>query len=203
MSDKPKGNVPKYQQIKSDKALIRCEKVASMYLRGSTFGDIAKALEISVETVRRDMKRARQLWRKRAERSYARHLNEQLARLDEVETAAWIGWQRSLRDELTTGTEDGFRGDSTVDVTKINRRSQAGNASMLKIIMDVVRQRSELLGLMDEETRNAATEGQTQTVTVVVDTREEAAEYSTLDFVAFKEKFSQPGEESKQVEAAS
>lgn len=181
-------------QIAADVKLSRVEKAASMYLRGTTYNEIALHFGVTYRTAREYVTKARKLWRRRAEQTYGKHLNEQLARLDEIECAAWIGWQRSLRDELTTGTEEGFRSGEPVDVTKISRRSQSGNASFLKVIMDVVRQRSELLGLMDEETRNAANDSSAQVVSVVVESREEAKEFKSLKFTEFRDQLKDEGD---------
>lgn len=178
----------------ADIANERCAKTASLYVRGKTFGEIAEELGISRDTVKNDMKRARAIWRKRASRTYAKHLHEQLAKLDEVENAAWVGWERSLKDELDTGTEDTETPRGAVSKTKIRRRSQCGNASMLKTISEAVRQRSELLGLLDSDARNGSQdEVDAEVVSIVIESREEAHELKSLSLADYREKIASAG----------
>ena len=178
----------------ADAANERCGKTASLYLRGKSYGEIATELEISRDTVKNDMKRARVMWRKRATRTYAKHLHEQLAKLDEIENAAWAGWEKSLKDELDTGTEDSDTPRGSVSKTKVRRRSQSGNASMLKIINDTVRQRSELLGLLDSDARNGnQEESDAEVVSIVIESREEAKELKSLSLNEYREKIANAG----------
>lgn len=140
-------------------------------------------MHLTLGQVSDSMKKARSMWRKRATKTYALHLYEQLAKLDELEAAAWIGWERSLKDELQTGTEDGETPMGAVSKTTVRRRNTSGNATFLKVIQDAVRQRCELLGLLDPETRNGeATQPQGQVVSIVIDTREEAEKLQSLSF---------------------
>lgn len=178
----------------ADAANERCGKTAALYLRGKSYGDIAAELSVSRDTVKNDMKRARAMWRKRATRTYAKHLHEQLAKLDEIENAAWHGWERSLKDELDTGTEDGTTPKGEISKTKVRRRSQSGNASMLKIITDTVRQRCELLGLLDSDARNGnQEETDAEVVSIVIETREEAKELKSLSLAEYREKIAHAG----------
>lgn len=176
----------------------RCSKVSAMYLQGKTYHEIAETLSVSRDTIRNDMKRVRRSWRLRYERSYTKHVSESLAKLDQVECAAWDGWQRSLKDDLTTGTEEGTRGDSAVDVTHIKRRKQSGNASFLKVIMDCVRQRCEILGLNDPDARNQVGETDAAVCMVVIEDREEAAEFQQLSINGFKDAISEANEERQE-----
>lgn len=164
----------------------RTSRVAAMYLRGKTMASIAKKEGVSFETVRRDLRRARKQWRESQVATYEEHLDVQLAKLDEVEAAAWIGWERSLRDELTTGTEDGETPKGPISKTKVSRRNQSGNASFLKIIADAVRQRSELLGLTDPDARNSLNDENFAVVSVVVESRQEAEEMQSISVEKYK-----------------
>lgn len=185
-----------------DVALERCHKAASLYLRGRTYAEIAKELGVCRETINRDMKRARTIWRKRASRTYQKHLYEQLARLDEIEQQAWIGWERSLKDSLETGTEDGESPMGNTSRTTTKRRRQSGNATFLKVIQDTVRQRSELLGLLDPEARNSMEQTDADVVSVVIESRDEADEFRSLSLAAFRSKLQEAVEEELKEESA-
>jgi hypothetical protein len=175
-------------KTEEDIALERTERVSSLYRRGKSYRDIAETLGITLGQVSNDMKRCRKLWRQRASRSYAAHLYEQLAKLDELESAAWVGWERSLRDELVTGTEDGETPMGKVSKTRVSRVTKSGNASFLKIINDTVRQRCELLGLLDPDSRGVnGDSADDQVVSVVIETRDEATEFKTMSLEQYRE----------------
>lgn len=175
-----RGNRPTAEQER------RQAIVGSLYLKGRPILDIADAVGVSRATVTNDVKAIRKRWVKSAQQSYERQVATQLAKLDELESAAWNGWERSCRDELITTTEDGFRGDVVVDVTRIQRRIQSGDPRFLTQIANIIRQRCEILGLLDEDARNEMGEETAETVTVVVESREEAAEFQALSMDKFK-----------------
>ena len=179
------GNARDGNQKAIDAADIRCHTTASMYIRGKSYAEIAKHLGVTTCTIKNDMKRARKAWRNRASRTYARHLHEQLARLDEIEIAAWLGWERSLKDELQTGTEDGETPMGPISKTKVMRRNQSGNASFLKIMIDTVRQRSELLGLLDPDSKVLG-QDDIEVVSVVIGSREDAEELRTISLAEYR-----------------
>ena len=184
-----RGSQGQHARKRRDQMDRECEKSASLYLRGHSYGQIAESLGCHIDTVRRHVKRARSLWRKRASKTYAKHLHEQMAKLDEIEAAAWIGWEKSLGDALETGTEDGTSPMGETSMTKVKRKRQSGNASFLKIVNDTVRQRSELLGLLDPDSRNAQQEnGDVSVVSIVIDSREEAEEFQMLSLPDYREK---------------
>lgn len=182
------GSHRQHNRMRSDVAHERCGRTAALYLRGRTYQEIAQELGISRETVFRDMRVARRLWRQRASRTYQKHLYEQLARLDEVENQAWIGWERSLGNAVEDGSEtiDGTEG--TTRKTSKKTKKQSGNPTFLKVVQDAVRQRSELLGLMDPDARNGRDENEeAQVIAVVIDSREEAEELRTFSLTEFRE----------------
>lgn len=180
----------------SDLVLERSERVASMYCRGKSYREIAEALGLTLGVVSNDMKRIRSIWRQRATRTYIKHLYEQLAKLDECEAAAWDGWQRSLRDELQTGTEDGETPQGKISKTKVNRLTKSGNASFLVAINNTIRQRCELLGLLDPESRNGGGQDvETTVVSVVIDSREEAEQFTSLSLAGFQNLIATTGAE--------
>jgi hypothetical protein len=164
----------------------RTARVASAYVRGKTLASIAKKEGVTIHTVRRDIDRARLEWRKEQTASYEDHVDKQLARLDAIEAAAWLGWERSLRDELTTGTEDGETPKGPVSKTKVNRKNQSGNASFLRVLNDAVRQRSEILGLTDPDARNASNTDDSMVVSVVIESREEADALQSISLESYK-----------------
>ena len=179
----------------ADQALHDIQKTASLYLRGKTYKEIAKELGVSLQAIRKRIRQARSMWKKSAASSYQQHLCIQLAKLDEIEAAAWIGWERSLGDDLETMTEDVETTNKeaetpavTVSRTQVKRKQLKGNATFLRTIEATVRQRSELLGLLDANVRDAANIAEeADIVSVVIADRDEAKELQTLSFAEYKE----------------
>jgi transcriptional regulator with XRE-family HTH domain len=171
-----------------DRKLSNLAKAAELYLRGLTFVQIAEQLDITRQTASEYLKEAREIWKDRASAAITAHLYEAIAKLDSVEIAAWDGWDRSMRDAVQTTTEDIDRPDSAETKLKIVRVPQAGNPAFLKIIADTIRQRCELLGLLDPEIRESLNqEDYDQVVSVVIETRDEAAALRPMTFDEFEE----------------
>lgn len=166
----------------------RLERVATAYLRGTPISKIAKAEGVNPRTIKSDLARARELWRERTAQSYDVHLDLQLAKLDQIELAAWTGWERSIKDGLETGQIDSESKDGATSTTTIKRKKQTGNASFLKIIQDTVRQRSELLGLVDIDAKSVADGQSAEIVSIVIESREEAESFRTLSLVEYQER---------------
>jgi hypothetical protein len=72
--------------------------VAKLYVRGLTQQRIADHLNVTQQTVCRDLKIIRREWRRVMAEEYATLAAEQLPRIDAIEAAAWDGWERSRRD---------------------------------------------------------------------------------------------------------
>lgn len=180
-------------KVMIDAATERAEKAASMYRRGLTFAAIAKKLEVCTKTVERDIERARKVWREQAGRSYQTHLDEQLAKIDEAEAAAWQGWEKSTRDELVTGTEEADTPKGSLTKTKIQRRNQSGSATFIQTIERLISLRCRLLGLLDkspEAEGNANGDG-AQIISIVVGSREEASTLKMLTVSEYQAKLAE------------
>ena len=67
----------------------RRRRVAKLALRGMGVGEIARELGVHRNTISRDLAALRRLWQEAAAATAAEHLAELLARLDQVEQAAW------------------------------------------------------------------------------------------------------------------
>ena len=85
--------------------------IGQLYIRGLTPGQIAKKLteelgrKITAEMVRHDLNKIREIWLNSAMVSYDEAKAKEVAHIDEVERAAWEGWARSIRDQITETKE--------------------------------------------------------------------------------------------------
>src|SRR5690606_25126360 len=132
-------------KMMTDAAIERSEKAVTLYRRGKTFREIGKLLNVHFRTVERDVERARKEWREKAAQSYGELLHEHLAKTDEAEAAAWDGWERSVRDELMTGTEESETPQGSVTKTRIRRRNRSGQATFIQTIAGLITLRCRLL----------------------------------------------------------
>ncbi len=176
----------------TDAAIERSEKAVSLYRRGKTFREISKALKVSSRTIERDIDRARKEWREKASQSYDKHLHEQLAKIDEAEAAAWVGWERSLQDDVTTRTEDSETEGEPAVKTVITRRGQSGQPAFIAEITKLAALRCKLLGLLDQDARNESVDTENASVvSIVVGSREEADTLRTLTVSQYQAKLAE------------
>lgn len=138
--------------------------VARFYLRGISQADIARTLsnfskhDVTPMTVSRDLKVIREKWRAEANSSYADHKAIQLKKLDEVEAAAWQGWEAS-KGETTIGTmlpTPPAPGGAPTPATPVKpgfmkKKSGAGNPRFLEVALNCVDKRCKILGLYADE----------------------------------------------------
>lgn len=150
--------------------------VASMYLRGMTQAAIAKELGCTRPNVTQHLSRVRKVWLDSSLQDFNELKARELARLDEIERQAWIGWERSLKDggfvqkkgvgmqcacladdfAPDPGCEDcGGTGQAIVvngaEVTE-KRHGRDGNPKFLEIVGNCVAKRCEILGLDSPKT---------------------------------------------------
>jgi hypothetical protein len=161
-------------------------EIAALYVRGWTIPKIATKLEISESAVRVSIERVHERWQARADQAYDRLIAHEVAKLDAVEQAAWEGWERSTRDELQTATKDVDGPDGTRNEMSVKRTTKAGTPSFLNTIASTIRQRCELLGLVDPESEKGKTGEDAEIVPVVIESRAEAESIRTLSLSEFK-----------------
>ena len=143
--------------------LQRRQEVAQRYLRGEQQYDIGRALGVSQAQISLDLKVVRELWLASTLRNFDALKSEQLAKIDQIEIAAWQGWERSLQPRevsLTEATEGGeILGDDGKPRPKapsrkasVRREGQAGDPRFLERVQKCIDQRCTILGL-NEPTR--------------------------------------------------
>lgn len=174
---------------KNDRKLARCETVAAMYLRGESQQAIADKLDISLPTVRRDIEGCRKIWRENSLAAFETHLAESLAKIDAAESAAWIGWERSLKDETQTTTEESEGPNGATTRTRMRRRSQSGQAAFVTSITRLIELRCRLLGMLDKgAAEQSIATASFNVVSIVVDNREQAESLRVLTADQYQKK---------------
>jgi len=117
--------------------------LSSMYLRGMRQVDMAKELKVSVSTVERDLSKLRAQWEDASVYNFHSAKSEQLAKIDEIERAAWAAYEasRSERRKVT-------HFDEQVNPRTVTQRDDAGagDAKWLDKISWCVEQRCKIMG---------------------------------------------------------
>jgi hypothetical protein len=147
----------------------RRAKVAEMYLACIPQVDIAKALDVSIQTILIDIKEMRQEWRDSRQEFAESAFTEQLVRIDRVEREAWAAWERSQKPaKATIETSSDEKSE-----TREESREQYGDPQLLNTALKAIEHRRKLLGLdapVKSETKNETT------ITAPLQSREAMAE---------------------------
>lgn len=112
-------------------------------LMGWTYDDIADLYGVSPDTIRSDIRKARQRWIDTQIDDIGEHQQNQLAQVDHLMKEAWDAWYDSRRPQITTKTRV-VAGERRED---IEVKEQAGDPRYMDIIKWCVNERSKLLGL--------------------------------------------------------
>lgn len=125
-------------------AMARRPQVAQDYLRGETQADIAKKYGVDQGQISRDLKAIQREWLKSTTFNLDRIKAKELARLDEIERAAWEGWRLSLLNAESEKKVVIVEGKSKIEKTS---EGQSGNPRFMEVILRCIDQRCRLLGL--------------------------------------------------------
>jgi transposase-like protein len=126
-----------------DQILHHRQIIAERYLRGDYQSAIARDLGISQQQVSYDLKAIRAQWLASSVRDFDAAKAQELARVDEVERAAWAGWTRSQKDKEIEFEEEGPKGSRSGN----RKEGQSGNPAFLQVILSCISKRCEILGL--------------------------------------------------------
>lgn len=168
-----KPNTAEKNRLQLAKSEARQARVIRLYFQGMRVHQIAKRMKISDRTVLRDIDRARAEWRETAGKSYDEHLPEKLAEIEQIKTAAWRGWAKSLADEeeyTEESSEDGHK-------VRKKRRGQSGNPQFLNVLSKQVELECQLRGMLDPKPSTTVV---VPVVEVIVKNREEKDQFETL-----------------------
>lgn len=123
----------------------RRQDVAERYLRGEYQSAIAQALGVDTATISRDLAAVRAVWLDSAIRDFDAAKAQELAKIDEVERAAWAAWERSTKDKEVAVQEAGA--DKKLKKATLRKEGQSGNPAFLSTILTCIERRCSILGL--------------------------------------------------------
>ena len=119
------------------------QTLASLYLRGVQQVDMAKRLNVSIATVERDLRILRGQWMDSSSFDFQSAKAEQLAKIDEIERAAWDAYEASKTESKRVTHYDEAANPRTVTQKD---RAASGDAKWLDKISWCVEQRCKILG---------------------------------------------------------
>lgn len=128
----------------------RRQHVAARYLRGEYQSTIAQAFGVDTATISRDLAAIRSLWLASAIRDFDAAKAQELAKIDEVERAAWVAWERSTQDKEIAYQEADAAGKKKK--VSLRKEGQAGAPAFLQVVLSCIERRCKILGL-DAPTR--------------------------------------------------
>lgn len=117
--------------------------LSSMYLRGMKQAEMAKELKVSLSTIEVDLRKLRDEWHNGASYDFRSAKMEQLAKIDEIERAAWEAYEASKGEHRRTTHYDEKVNPRTVTQKEA---SSSGDAKWLDKISWCVEQRCKILG---------------------------------------------------------
>lgn len=123
----------------------RRQQVAERYLRGEYQSAIASSLGVDTATVSRDLAAVRAAWLASAVRDFDAAKAQELAKIDEVERAAWQAWERSTQNKEVAIQEAGE--DKKLKKAVLRKEGQSGNPAFLNTILTCIERRCAILGL--------------------------------------------------------
>lgn len=164
-------NKDQLEIMMSDKRMQQTETVCQLYLQGFNFFEISKRTDLHFHVVKDVINESRQVWIERHNQSLAALTAEQIAKIDQVESRAWESYYMSRKAYLEQQESSGSNDKGSFSSTRKTKRKQSGSAEFLNIILNCVKQRSELLGLGKKEESEGM---QHNSMLVVVNTPEEA-----------------------------
>lgn len=126
----------------------RRRMVTKHRLQGWEESDIACVLNLPESVIKSDLRELRLRWKREADRDVAKLLQDQLARIDQIEQALWDGWEASKGDRIEEVDEETTGGkEGTQNKKGTKRTSSCGDAKFLQGLAGCVVQRSKLQGI--------------------------------------------------------
>jgi len=133
-------------QILSDRVLI-----TEMYLRAVPQYKIAEELGLSPATITNELKKIRQLWLDAQITNFNERQVTELAKIDKLESEAWVAWDKSKEGETTTTKKVIDKlGGIKAGVTKEDAdtfKPSPGNPAYLNKIQWCIETRIKMFGL--------------------------------------------------------
>jgi hypothetical protein len=124
----------------------RREQIAALYVQGQSQRMIAQQVGVTQQQVSYDLKAIQKTWLASTLRDFDAAKAEQLAKIDQAESAYWAAWERSQTPREVTTTKE-VTGDFPRTETTTRLETPVGDPRFLDGVLKCIQQRCDLLGL--------------------------------------------------------
>jgi DNA-binding Lrp family transcriptional regulator len=118
---------------------------------GTSYAEIADAVDVSKGTVHNDVKRLREQWRKETTEDMDRHMSRRLAELKAIKREAYAAWLESREGPAKKKVQTKEGGGDPDEVTREVTRTSGGDAQHLRAMLNAETRIQKLLGLHDHD----------------------------------------------------
>lgn len=133
---------------KPDAVAARRVKVAQMYLRGAWQSDIAAEVGVSQGQVSQDLKAIRSEWRQARVATFEEKVEEELAKVDNLEREYWQAWEKSKSDYSKKSIKKKGSAEKPTSLERVDTEViTMGDPRFLAGIQWCINKRCEILGL--------------------------------------------------------
>lgn len=138
--------MPAHKRTKSERER-QLSEIERAVIRGESQIEIAARLGLSSAQICYDVKEIMSRWSERMLAELNEHKERELAKIGELERAAWRAWEESLVPKTTEYSEQGIgeKGKTTRAGRKVEQ--SYGNPAYLAAVLDCIDRRIKLLGL--------------------------------------------------------
>ena len=157
------------------KSIQRRWEVERLRQQGLSDENIANQLGISTYTVHTDLKANRELWLSRVHAQRDGWIAEQLQSLDLIQQLAMEEFSRSRQTAVEKVNEETTGAKGLTTKKKDRKRNRIGDSRFLKVAIDCIEQRREMLGLdLPEQTADDLERESSEPMVIEVTTRDAA-----------------------------
>lgn len=143
---------------------IRRARIAYLYLRGVTNREeLRRIVGCGKDTMDKDIAFLKAQWARESREIISEHVYLELVKLQRLEDEAHQAWERSRLDAVEVTESERETPDGVERNTTVKRRGQVGDAAFLRVVMEISRERSRLMGLVRESEEARKTQAGTRT----------------------------------------
>jgi hypothetical protein len=128
------------------------EIIAELTLQHVKQTVIAQQLNLSQQTISRDLQEVKKRWLQKADVSFDEHVAHEIAKLEILEREYWAGWKRSQQPRKNSLVTVREKTDATPGENEAREGMRDGNPRFLEGVLFVMERKARLLGL-DKPTR--------------------------------------------------
>jgi hypothetical protein len=146
-------------------------RAVELYLRGHSLLEISIAVGVSRRTLSLDLGRVRQRWLASQIRDWDELQAVELARIDQIESAAWDGYDASKQGTKKRKHVKGLDSKGGKDIRLRETTTSSGNPKFLEVALRCIGMRCKILGI--DQARDAGALSEAQSSELVTYTTQE------------------------------